>query len=291
MNSKQLSFFIHIATCGSFSKAAELSYTTRSALLQQINSLEEEIGTPLFHRSSAGVHLTKAGEIFFQNAKFMLRYYDATVQKCQETALGTNSKLRVGIFTELPSGRTSECSVLFQKRFPEYEIQFIPFSPDSLIHHVTGDTLDVFESPRLLLPAGSAFRFFPLSKERACLLLREDHPLLAGKQGYLSAKDLQGLTLRIPHNCPQFLQVILELKQKEPGLSYENAPYVYYAVLEQAMKGQVYLIPESYGAKYAPLKCVPIAGELTIELGFSCRKEPTAALEEFLCTAKQFFHE
>ena len=164
MNSKQLISFINIATYGSFSQAAEFSSTTRSALLQQINSLEEEIGTPLFRRNSAGVLLTAAGEIFFRNAKFLLQCYDTTIQKCKESALGVCPTIRVGVYSDFPSPMTSDCSVLFKKRFPEYDIQFIPFSFDSFLHHVTGDTLDIFESPRLSFPNDTEFDFFPCSR-------------------------------------------------------------------------------------------------------------------------------
>jgi LysR family glycine cleavage system transcriptional activator len=46
----------------SFSKAAEELHVTPAAISQQIKTLEDYIGTPLFHRLSRGIALTKAAE-------------------------------------------------------------------------------------------------------------------------------------------------------------------------------------------------------------------------------------
>ena len=65
MYNRQLDTFIKVAELGSLSKAAEALYISPSAVLQQINNLESNLGTKLFHRTQQGTSLTEAGNILF----------------------------------------------------------------------------------------------------------------------------------------------------------------------------------------------------------------------------------
>ena len=69
--------FIRVAELGSFSKAAEESYISPSAVIQQINHLEGILNVRLFVRSKKGVTLTQAGEYFLLESK-------ALIQRCSD---------------------------------------------------------------------------------------------------------------------------------------------------------------------------------------------------------------
>lgn len=58
MYNRHLDSFLSVAETGSFSKAAEASHISRTALIQQINLLEEHVSFPLFVRTSKGARLT-----------------------------------------------------------------------------------------------------------------------------------------------------------------------------------------------------------------------------------------
>ena len=72
LNLKYLEAFIRTADAGSFHKAAEAMYITPSALIKQINMLEEEADVPLFERTPRGLKLTKAGESLYQDGRLLL---------------------------------------------------------------------------------------------------------------------------------------------------------------------------------------------------------------------------
>lgn len=61
MYNPQLETFLRAADAGSFNKAAEESYITPTAVIKQINLLEDSFGVKLFERSHRGLTLTKAG--------------------------------------------------------------------------------------------------------------------------------------------------------------------------------------------------------------------------------------
>lgn len=65
MEIKFLKYFIEIAKWQSMRKAAASLYVTQPNLTRAIQSLEDEIGTPLFIRSNRGVKLTTIGESLF----------------------------------------------------------------------------------------------------------------------------------------------------------------------------------------------------------------------------------
>ena len=66
MYNPQLETFLRVADAGSFNKAAEESYITPTAVIKQINLLEESLGVKLFDRSHRGLTLTKAGRSMYR---------------------------------------------------------------------------------------------------------------------------------------------------------------------------------------------------------------------------------
>ena len=58
MYNPQLETFIRVADAGSFNKAAEESFITPTAVIKQINLLEDSLGCKLFDRTYRGLHLT-----------------------------------------------------------------------------------------------------------------------------------------------------------------------------------------------------------------------------------------
>ena len=72
----QLETFVVVADEGSFSKAAEKLFISTTAVIKQINTLEEDTNIQLFQRSFKGVSLTEAGKSFYSDAKYIIKYLD-----------------------------------------------------------------------------------------------------------------------------------------------------------------------------------------------------------------------
>ena len=72
----QLEAFVTVVREGSFSKAAKVLYRTQPAVSQIIQRLEEEVGHPLFDRSSRRGVLTDAGRVLLAHAERLLNLKD-----------------------------------------------------------------------------------------------------------------------------------------------------------------------------------------------------------------------
>lgn len=72
MNSFQLECFIAVANALNFAHAAKKMNVSQPAVTHQIKSLEDELGTKLFYRSTRYVELTAEGRAFVADAKSML---------------------------------------------------------------------------------------------------------------------------------------------------------------------------------------------------------------------------
>src|SRR5512143_1631716 len=72
MDLSQLEVFMMVARERKFSRAAEKLFRTQSAVSQTIRKLEEEIGEPLFDRTSRDGTLTDAGRVLEEYAEKLL---------------------------------------------------------------------------------------------------------------------------------------------------------------------------------------------------------------------------
>lgn len=72
MDLSQLEVFLTVAREGRFSRAAEKLFRTQSAVSQTIRKLEEELGEPLFDRTSREGVLTDAGQVLQEYAEKLL---------------------------------------------------------------------------------------------------------------------------------------------------------------------------------------------------------------------------
>jgi DNA-binding transcriptional LysR family regulator len=76
MDLGQLEVFLTVVREGKFSRAAEKLHRTQSAVSQSIHKLEEDVGEPLFDRSSRDGLMTDAGRVLQEYAERLLNLRD-----------------------------------------------------------------------------------------------------------------------------------------------------------------------------------------------------------------------
>ncbi len=85
MEWQQIIGFYHVARLGSFTKAAEATFRTQSALSQQVKGLETELCCLLFERiGTRRIRLTPEGEKFLGFAEEVLQKFELVVDSMRE---------------------------------------------------------------------------------------------------------------------------------------------------------------------------------------------------------------
>src|SRR5580698_4135005 len=93
MELRQLRYFVTLAEELHFGRAAEREHIVQSALSQQLQRLERELGVRLLERSTHHVSLTAAGAVFLTEARQLLAHADRAAGAARTAA----ATLRVGI--------------------------------------------------------------------------------------------------------------------------------------------------------------------------------------------------
>lgn len=102
MEWQQLIGFYHVAKLGSFSRAAEATYRTQSAITQQIKALEDEFDCPLFERiGKRKIALTPIGEKLFDFATTVLMQYKQISEEIADIKLNKGHLKIAAPFTTL----------------------------------------------------------------------------------------------------------------------------------------------------------------------------------------------
>lgn len=127
MYNPQLDTFIRVAEAGSFSKAAQESFITPTAVIKQMNLLESRLGVTLFLRSHQGLSLTKAGESLLRDARHIVQYSKESIARARMAERAEKRIVRVGVSLMTPSTPLARLWPRVRERCPGMSIQVVTF--------------------------------------------------------------------------------------------------------------------------------------------------------------------
>ena len=93
---RQMKYFAAVADCNCFTWAAEQCYISQSAISQQIQALEQELGVALLCRQGRRFTLTPAGEYFHTHCKVILGQTDELIRQTRRLGSDGGRQLRIG---------------------------------------------------------------------------------------------------------------------------------------------------------------------------------------------------
>lgn len=118
IHTRQLRYFMELAQCLNFTKAAMNLYIAQPALSQQIADLEKQLGVTLFERSSRSVTLTPAGKILQSACPEIFSKLDSVEQQVLRAQAGLRGSIKIGYIDA------------FQPILPRIMLKFRQLYPD-----------------------------------------------------------------------------------------------------------------------------------------------------------------
>ena len=97
MNYNHLFYFLRVARQGSISAASRELGISQPTISEQLRKLEEDLGTPLFHRVGRGLRLTEAGQRALTYAEKIFQIGREMTESLQGRASSATTRFAVGI--------------------------------------------------------------------------------------------------------------------------------------------------------------------------------------------------
>ena len=207
MELRQLRYFVTLAEELHFGRAAAREHIVSSALSQQIQRLERELGVSLVERSTHHVRLTARGELFLVEVRRILSQIDCAVTSAR-TATACSSVVRVAI-GDASLDSMPQVLRLFQHDHPRVEIHRIEAGVPEQLRMIVDGRLDVGFGRPSLAPADVASEVLRL--DPVGVLVSETHPLACGTSAPVALLAGESLLLSDQSRAPEFNQFVTEM--------------------------------------------------------------------------------
>jgi DNA-binding transcriptional LysR family regulator len=182
---RHVRYFIAVAECLNFSKAAQQLHIAQPPLSRQIRQLEEDLGVTLFSRNKRRVALTKEGQVFLEEARKLIVQAGHAMDAARHAQKGQSGTIRIGIPFRL-GGVISKAVLEHHKRFPALDVQCKDICSSLQNEALRKGEIDIgfFRPPIDHVHLDCEL----LLEEEFVVVLPRTHPL--AKRRFLRAKDI-----------------------------------------------------------------------------------------------------
>ncbi len=188
MDIQRLRYFLEVARCKNFTRAAENCFISQPSLSQQIKKLEEEVGSALFERGRNRVVLTGMGDAFLRHAEAIMAEVATAEAFVLETKEVVERTLRFGAIPTIAPYLVPEIFQIVQAKHPKIRFELIENETAAVIEALRMGSIDfaLLSPPFDIEQTHSSLL---LRKDQLLLTLRKDHPLASADK--LDAQSLK----------------------------------------------------------------------------------------------------
>ncbi len=177
MRIEQLEAFLAVAETGNFGQAARHCGLTQSTISRQIQSLETDLGLPLFHRTNQ-VKLTVAGDKLLPKAKKICQEWQTIIGEITELKMGKQPELCVAAIHSVCSYHLPPVLQLFCRNYPDVQLRVTALGSDRALKVLRDGLVDLaIVMHNRYLTTSPEMIVQPLYEERIEVLMAADHPL------------------------------------------------------------------------------------------------------------------
>jgi len=199
MNIRHLRCFVAVAEELHFGRAARRLHVEPSPLSRTIHQLEAHLGITLLDRISRGLRLTRAGQVFLDEARQVLLAFEQAQMKARAVAAGHQETLRIALAGAIARPRLSMLLALCREEMPEVGIRLFEASPSQVASGLGNALYDAALAMTAEVETGLAV--MPIWRDPLIVLLPARHPLVAHKRVPLEEVVNYPLILCHPQAC------------------------------------------------------------------------------------------
>ena len=287
--------FIEVVNSGSFSSASSKLFVSKVSIMNQINSLEKNIGVNLFQRTPRGVRLTNAGKAFYKSAKKISRLVDNAINEAKQIGGATNQIIRIGTSMMRPCNNFVD--LIQNIKGSEYQFNIVPFNDDiDSLHFMLnslGDSIDCFVSPCGSTTLLMNYGFLPISTCKCAIALSKKHPL--AKKEILNFEDLHNNFLLLLKRGNSY--VIDEMRddifKHHPSINIIDFDGYYDISTFNLCEQNGYLMEtlDIWTSLHPSLKTIPVNWKYEMPYGIIYSKQPSLRVKNFISDISKFVTE
>ena len=182
MRIEQLQAFIAITETGNFGQAAKKCGVTQSTISRQIQSLEQDLGLPLFHRSTQA-KLTIGGEKLLPRAQKICQEWYKASNECADLIAGKQPELCIAAIHSVCAHYLPPILQRFCLDYPEVQLRVTALGSDRALKVLRDGLIDVaIVMNNRFLTASAEIELAVLYEEQVDVLMAANHPLSGLKQ-------------------------------------------------------------------------------------------------------------
>lgn len=293
MYNSQLTVFVCVADCGSFSKAAEKLFISATAVMKQINSLEKHLNLKLIERTPRGILLTPAGDVIYRDAKFLFDYSRRSIENARQAMDVRDTTFCVGTSLLNPAKPFMDLWYRVNKEFANYKLHLVPFEDDH--KGILSEIAQLGEKFDFLLAVCDSklwldkCNMLPLGRYRKMCAVSREHPLAQKKQ--LEISDLYGETLMMVKQGDSEVndRIRDDLTHNHPAIQIEDTPRFYdISVFNRCVEtGNVLLILECWKDVHPALVTIPVNWDYSSPYGLLYALDPPEDVARFVNEVKK----
>jgi LysR family transcriptional regulator, benzoate and cis,cis-muconate-responsive activator of ben and cat genes len=175
VETRSLLYFIAVAEEKNIGRAASRLHITQPALTRQVQSLEQEVGVPLFTRTATGMEITTAGTTLLQHARAIRAELGRAKTNVLHAGTQCRTQVDVGVYGSAILTIVPQLLSAFAATQPAIEFRLHNVRKDQQIEFLrTGKTLLAIDR---YLPQEEDMAYEVVFREYMQVAVHKDHPL------------------------------------------------------------------------------------------------------------------
>jgi DNA-binding transcriptional LysR family regulator len=291
MDLRQFRYFIEVADCLSFTRAAKRLHVSQPTLSQQIRALEQTLGTDLLVRGSSSIALSQAGIAFLDRARAAVREATGAIEDARSASAGFLGRLNVACGPLAEYCILHDVLTLARNKKPKLDIRLRFLPENEQILGVLAGTADVGFMGCFSETPDPHLNYESLYPERGIVMLPSSHRFASRRAVKLSQLSEESWIVPTRDQSPVVHDVFLTECQKAGFLPTINVAADWYSRFPLVASGAGLCVGASSLLKFRrpKIKFIPLEPTVTVDIGMITKREENRSpqIDEFRGLVKE----